>query len=269
MGIACFDDCRFLGAGHYPQCTARVAHYFNHFHALNLLAGGAISYAVGDAPARIVEAPALYWTWPGVLYRYHAAPGRRWHHYWVSFTGPRVRSWIQGGLFPLVAWPLVQPGDGRGSHQAMARLVELVHQADPREQMQRVHLLEGLLARCATGLQQTGAGGLPQHIQDLAARIHRHPMQEWDQERLAQEAGVSADHFRRSFARHAGRPLYRFVLEARLDAAARDLVGSEVGITLIARRYGFSDTSHFTRRFRRHTGSTPAVYRAELSMPRR
>jgi AraC-like DNA-binding protein len=79
---------------------------------------------------------------------------------------------------------------------------------------------------------------------------------------VAREAGVHAAHLAREFRQRFGRSLGRFLLERRLEWAARELVVSDRPISRISLEAGFADQSHFTRRFRAYAGTTPHRYRA-------
>jgi AraC family transcriptional regulator len=80
---------------------------------------------------------------------------------------------------------------------------------------------------------------------------------------LAREAALSASHFSKAFRAALGVPPYRYVLRRRVErarellAAGRHTAG-EAGAAL-----GFSDPSHFTRAFRRVTGTTPSAFLRE------
>jgi AraC-like DNA-binding protein len=47
----------------------------------------------------------------------------------------------------------------------------------------------------------------------------------------------------------------------RLARAREDLTDSDRPISVIAHRWGFSDTGHFSRSFKAHYGSSPTDYR--------
>lgn len=79
---------------------------------------------------------------------------------------------------------------------------------------------------------------------------------------VAHKVGVHPSHLARSFRRHYLRPLGAYVRGLRIERASRELAGSGRPISEIALRAGFYDQSHFTRVFKRHTGVTPAQFRA-------
>ncbi len=78
---------------------------------------------------------------------------------------------------------------------------------------------------------------------------------------LAQEAGLSPDHFSRCFKASFGVSPHRYVLQRRLDAAVAMLRSTPLTIAEIALASGFSSQSHFTQALRQHTGKTPAAAR--------
>ena len=68
-------------------------------------------------------------------------------------------------------------------------------------------------------------------------------------------------HFTRVFAALTGMPPHRYLLRARLDAAARMLrEGASVTETCFA--CGFANLSHFSRSFARRFGVAPSRYAA-------
>jgi AraC family transcriptional regulator, positive regulator of tynA and feaB len=77
-------------------------------------------------------------------------------------------------------------------------------------------------------------------------------------DRVAQELGVSVRTLARAFAMR-GTTFDRWIWNCRLEAAYEALLSSRVGasITEVAVRHGFSDSSHFTRRFKTRFGVTP------------
>lgn len=83
---------------------------------------------------------------------------------------------------------------------------------------------------------------------------------------LAELAGliqVSRFHFSRLFKRSTGTTALAFVEARRILHAQRLLTETDLPLAEIALMTGFSDQSHFTRRFRERLGATPAVFARE------
>jgi AraC-like DNA-binding protein len=92
----------------------------------------------------------------------------------------------------------------------------------------------------------------------IEANLHRAlPVAE-----LARVAGLSRAHFSRLFAASEGMAPGQYVLERRLESAARLLVqGASLPVKEIAILTGFPDPNYFAKAFRRHYGLSPTDYR--------
>jgi AraC family transcriptional regulator len=71
----------------------------------------------------------------------------------------------------------------------------------------------------------------------------------------------SEAHFSRSFKRTFGEPPHAFVIRRRLELAARYMLQTDVSLSDIALRCGFTDQAHLCKHFRQSTGQTPAAWR--------
>ena len=78
---------------------------------------------------------------------------------------------------------------------------------------------------------------------------------------LAAVAGMSAFHFAREFKRETGLPPHQYLIKFRVERAKALLAESELPLVEVSSRAGFSHQSHFTRLFRKLTGTTPQSYR--------
>ena len=79
---------------------------------------------------------------------------------------------------------------------------------------------------------------------------------------LGDVAGVSPGHFSREFRRLYGMSAAQYLRRLRLEWAAERLRKPDDPLAEIASAAGFADQSHFTRRFKRQFGVTPAAFRA-------
>lgn len=79
---------------------------------------------------------------------------------------------------------------------------------------------------------------------------------------LAEIAGVSRFHFVRQFRKSVGISPMQYVEGVRLERARGLIIEGGKTLAEIAVSTGFSDQSHFTRRFRLHYGCTPSVFAA-------
>ena len=78
---------------------------------------------------------------------------------------------------------------------------------------------------------------------------------------LAELVGLSAGHLHRAFRATTGVTPLAFINERRIQRSLTILATEDVSITELALRVGFVSPSHFTRTFRRITGSNPSHVR--------
>lgn len=78
---------------------------------------------------------------------------------------------------------------------------------------------------------------------------------------VAEVVGLSRDAFSRLFARATGVGFSRTVIRMRVSEARRLLSGTDLPVSEICYRVGFTNLSNFNRQFRATTGTTPSAYR--------
>lgn len=81
---------------------------------------------------------------------------------------------------------------------------------------------------------------------------------------LAGSCGLSNRHFIRAFKVSSGEPPHRWLLQQKIKRASDLLAHSDITLSEIAVICGFADQSHFTRMFKRATGSSPALWRRQV-----
>ena len=84
------------------------------------------------------------------------------------------------------------------------------------------------------------------HIRDLSAVVRR-----------------SAAHFARSFKHSFGEPPHAYVMRRRFEKACHLMIASSEFLSQIALSVGFSDQSHFCKRFKQALGQSPSNWRRE------
>jgi AraC-like DNA-binding protein len=78
---------------------------------------------------------------------------------------------------------------------------------------------------------------------------------------LAGVAGLSISYFARAFKESEGVAPHDYLMRRRVHRALELLVRTDLPLSAIASASGFSDQSHFARRFRQHFGVAPSRYR--------
>jgi transcriptional regulator GlxA family with amidase domain len=84
---------------------------------------------------------------------------------------------------------------------------------------------------------------------------------------LAERVAMSVRNFERVFTRELGITPSQYVLQARVEAARRQLERSDAGLKQIAGACGFGSVDVMSRSFLRLIGITPRAYRAQFTRP--
>lgn len=118
-------------------------------------------------------------------------------------------------------------------------------------------------AQSAQAIQATAPlTGLPRYkLQQVIDYIDQHLHQEIQIADLAKVAKMSHFYFCHLFKQSTGISPYQYLIRQRIERAKQLLQQGEMAISEVALECGFSNQSHFTRRFQQSTGLTPKVYR--------
>lgn len=105
-------------------------------------------------------------------------------------------------------------------------------------------------------------GGLaPRVLQRVRDYIEAHLTENIELKALAGITGLSRWYFARAFKQSVGVPPHHYLMQRRLERAQKLLAESDLSVAQIALQSGFSDQSHFSRRFRLFFGVTPRAFR--------
>jgi two-component system response regulator YesN len=81
-------------------------------------------------------------------------------------------------------------------------------------------------------------------------------------EEIASHAFVAPTHLCMIFRQETGRTVHEYLTEVRMDHARLLLKTTEMTNHEVAIRTGYSESSYFSKAFKRHTGLSPTEYRA-------
>ena len=106
--------------------------------------------------------------------------------------------------------------------------------------------------------QSTPAQTLAQHV---VTYVENHCMEKLSCALVAKEFSYHSNSLNRIIQEELGCSLHEVITRAKINAAIRLLLETDMSIADIAYRISFYDHAHFAKVFRKATGSSPSSYR--------
>lgn len=101
-------------------------------------------------------------------------------------------------------------------------------------------------------------------LKDLLSFLHNNYTEKLTLEQIASIIHLCPGECCRFFKRNMGKTIFQYLAEYRIEQSIRDLTQTSKLISEIAYEHGFSSTSHYIDRFKKHTGITPLEYRKKV-----
>ena len=151
---------------------------------------------------------------------------------------------------------------GDHMHETFLQLHRAFDDGDSR--LQRDSMLLGFFRRLAARVRKENVPKYRDACEISGVRsarefLHAHFDCEVSLRDLAAIAGLSPYYFHRVFCRTLGLPPHAYQLQVRI-MRAKSMIRDGRPLAHVAAATGFADQSHFTRHFKRLTGTTPARY---------
>ncbi|MGZ0148107.1 AraC family transcriptional regulator [Kribbella sp. WER1] len=219
---------------------------------ISLVTAGTGFYRYADLRTEPIVAPSLTVVLPGEQHWYGTRPGERWSEWFAVVDGPAFELLRQTGRLTR-SGPRPLPRGVRPDDLAL-----LLRSAPPRSGAeQQIWALASWLS-----------GALAAPVDDETARWDRAarllgedlPVR-LEMRDVAARLDLGYDRFRRVFRERYGRSPLAFRNDRRLELAATLLRATNLTCREIARRIGFADEFHLSRRFRGRYGVSPTGYR--------
>jgi len=240
-----------------------------------------------DGQAFAAEAGDLFWIPPDTLHEMRGNPPGsllQYIHFDLAYD-PQRSHWsanIPGGTTTLSAWPerMHPPVDdpiignwcGRMQGYNPAYVGETLRRMVLEYNPAQISNLttEGLVLQLLGHLLGHRQEETPlsahhaQTIQNAMRHIQLHSHEKLKLETLARQHGLSPTHFRKLFREHYGKSPRTAHLDAKMGSACDYLVYSDLTISEIADRIGFTNVHNFSRAFRKAIGHPPSTYRTGI-----
>lgn len=112
----------------------------------------------------------------------------------------------------------------------------------------------------AAPLARRGLALSPRQVRRVREYIKNNLASNIGTRELADQVNLSPHYFSMLFKHAVGMAPHHYVLQERIHEAQRKLAAGSTSISELALTLGFSDQSHFSRAFRKVTGTTPKRY---------
>lgn len=217
-----------------------------------------------------LEGPCAFISHPGAFFEYGTGDGRPRHHNFICFFGPRVQSYIKGGLLKVDSPnPLVRILRPQSFFQTLLELVTVVTSRGlaRMSEARMAATLEWLLLQIAepdAEQSPAAASGKESAIVRMLESIERNPAKDWDFDAEARKLSCTEPHFRRLFKGIAGMPPTQYLIDQRLRLASELLLKSDAPISEVGELVGIGDEHYFSRLFSRRYAVPPKKYRKEF-----
>ncbi|NOU67665.1 helix-turn-helix domain-containing protein [Paenibacillus sp. LMG 31461] len=112
-------------------------------------------------------------------------------------------------------------------------------------------------------LQNTGEARPPEAhnvIEHAVTLIHKHYRDDLTRDQIAEQLGVSPEHFSRLFKKEKGMGFIDYLLQFRMERSRELLQLSRANVQEIAQQVGFQSQYYFSRKFKQLVGSSPSTY---------
>ncbi|MBE6371050.1 MAG: helix-turn-helix domain-containing protein [Lentisphaerae bacterium] len=233
---------------------------FQRDYGIQFIASGKIALTIGNRQELFRQGPIAFLTTPRYRYRYYTPGGKTRDHYYVCFNGPRVDSWIRGGLFRIdLDNPFIPvPNPVLLADRFTVLLDMLQEMRFSRAVVCTEMLLLDLLENEKTPKIQNRYHSA---LDELLDNVSRCPEKHWDFDKEAGRLSISRNYLNRLIRDRYHISPVSYLLKCRMERAAQMLAFGTENIAEIAHAVGIDNPFYFSRLFTRQFSVSPSDYR--------
>ncbi len=227
-------------------------------YLIHYVVSGRGTYSVGGRDFELRRGMAFLIK-PGQLTRYRADEEDPWFYQWIEFGGENCETFLARAGFTAEA-PILRDGQGKPLRGAMAALLALGGGASSEAVMAAAW---NVAAAITAGRSQPGRRAESDyHLRRAAAYIQSHIHRRILVSEVAEYVGVDRSYLGRLFLRSKGVSTQRYIINAKLEAAAQFLMQNpSLSVKEVARSAGYEDQLDFSKAFKARYGMSPTLWR--------
>lgn len=250
-------------AGRYVKARGHAWKRANTNEGVYIYCTAGKGYFRCDGKEWTVAAGDLLYAFPFTNHGYGASDSDPWSIYWMHVAGPEVTTYSSLLGFTRDR-PVVHVGRRPRAVAVFQTLFQFLKPPLDERKMAIVAgaarlLLASMLAedRAQPTGDMTVTIGIQRVLEAMQERLDRNlSIADW-----MEVFGGSRSHFQRQFKHFTGHGPHEYFLRLKIQKACSLLAGSDLRVSEIASRVGFSDPLYFSRLFHRLTGHTAGRYR--------
>jgi len=265
--VSLFPELLRIGHQKYAEAYPIHLHCHNSEYEFVYLQHGNVTWEV-DSTQYPMRAGQWFYTRPGEPHKArfnHMEPGQIW---WMIVSDPaRDPNWFrldknerQIVISRLQQLPRVFRADPH-THEHFARLKQILISENPEEALFARYQLLDILLRM---LQPVSAKTIEPELRDVIIRsveqMAQMPEQRYSVADMARAVQISESHYFKLFHAVFGQSPASYLDRIRVERACK-LLQTDASVTDIAMDLGYKTSQHFTKVFRKITGSSPSEWR--------
>lgn len=160
---------------------------------------------------------------------------------------------------------ILHPGEDDGVGNLLGQMLK-IFRSEGRFRKEQICWIAKLILNLLAGRAPLEDENILSEVSEVSPAvlyISMHYDEQITVEQMAALCSRSVTSFRRCFEKATGKPPFEYLYEVRVKAAINLLKRTDMSVSEIAGRVGYSTLSSFSRHFLRLTGRTPSVMRKE------
>lgn len=229
--------------------------YFQFYSLSHMYAGFGRAWLEPDIEKNMIPGDCVIVT-PRTLNRYGGWNDESYYEDCINFCGPVADMMMRSGVLANGVFHM-------GRIRRILPILEYASSPDLDSQIRANIELQKLLTDIYFESRKHSMG-VNTVLDELISNIRSNPEKWWSVKEMANMCNLSVDQMRRVFLKKTGVLPKIYIDRLKLTQAADFLLHSNCGIKEVAKKFGYQDQYHFSRRFKALIGLSPLTYRKKV-----